>query len=160
MSRAVYLLVVVLITYVILFFRARGKRIAKEVASLAERSKREAEIVVAKTMAQPTRNPFTPKPDVIDYFTPIIEKLTHLGEDPIMHERVNEGSEEFFKAEKEAAARRAYRSGMPPLLDSEMDVVKDLWPKPGHHAGERTRLPDVGKPADPGDGPLEPESES
>ncbi len=82
------------------------------------------------------------------------------GDDPVMDERINAGSDTFFEAEEKNATQRI-RYGSPPLLppDPELEAVRRLWPKSVHQPRKRTRLSNVRKPADPGDGPLEPEPE-
>jgi hypothetical protein len=104
----------------------------------------------------PAGNPFTPHANildsVVDMFEPVLDRL--LGDDPIMREKINEGSDKFFVAEDARNALIKARWETDPLPPAEIEEVRDLWPKPVHQSRERGGLPDVGKPTDPGDGSL------
>jgi hypothetical protein len=95
------------------------------------------------------------------------EKLERRADLPIMKERINSGSDKFFEREEKTSQASQLRQGLvsfgePDLPDvpDELELVRNLWPKSVHQSRKRARLPDVRKPADPGDGALEPEPES
>lgn len=158
MTRPQIFFAAVVALYAFVFLRWALGKLRAWVGIRAERLSRT--FAEMKSQSQKHQNPFTPRPDPIDYVAdrlrPLLSKVGALGDDPIMREKINDGSEKFFKAEEEAAGPLIQRRHSTVLRPSaELEAVRDLWPKSVHQSRESRRLPDVRKPTDPGDGSLE-----
>ena len=96
----------------------------------------------------------------------VMKKFDRATDDPIMKTRVNAGSDDFLAESRRYFPLRELKEAIVPSGRNaeeqeitELDIVRNLWPKSVHKPRKRDRLPDVREPADPGDGALQAESE-
>lgn len=83
-------------------------------------------------------------------------KLERRMDPPIMKERINSGSDKFFEREEKIRSRDSVRQGQLSLgeasypdIPDELELVRDMWPKP-HKPGDLSKRPikseEPGKP--------------